>query len=155
MLTFEFEIASENNESVDALSLGHITVKGRSTNATSKGRTPDQSMMIFLALVELLDGVRRFSKDEKSDLYNFVGTDSSFQIFITRTKAGHLSITCDDQVVDEVAEIELVRAIWSGADAFVARYGHYLHSDDIVTEDLISSLDEFERIFNLTNETFR
>ena len=54
MIVFEFALDEDH-----ALGLGHITVQGAAAEVTTKGRTPDASMMLFLSIGELLTTVDR------------------------------------------------------------------------------------------------
>ncbi|MDQ3684470.1 MAG: hypothetical protein M3430_02550 [Acidobacteriota bacterium] len=152
MLTFEFEIApSIVNGQIDGLSRGHLTISGSHGFVTSKGKTPDQSMMIFLSIVELLNGVRRLLLNRNSITYNFVGADCSFQFSINKTNQNSLAITSDIEPIDEVTQSEIVLAVWNGVNNFISFYGHHIDADDLVSDDLDSSIDEFRKTFNLTN----
>uniref|UniRef100_UPI0030DCF6C2 hypothetical protein n=1 Tax=Cyanothece sp. BG0011 TaxID=2082950 RepID=UPI0030DCF6C2 len=72
MLKILIELESNAIEEIDSFSKGHITIEVNNKIITSKNKTPSQSMMIFISLVELLDGVRLFIVDKNKKQYNFV-----------------------------------------------------------------------------------
>jgi hypothetical protein len=147
MLNFKLELL--NDESVDSFSLGHITIAGRSGAITSKGKVPDQAMMIFISITELLCGIRQFICDEKLKEYNFVGADSSFQFYIKK-KEKTLIITnnCSNKI-DSVTYSELSLSVWEGVNDLLSKYGHYITPEELIYDDLCYSTEEFKRILDL------
>ncbi|EAZ92241.1 hypothetical protein [Crocosphaera chwakensis] len=61
MLKILIELESNVIEEIDSFSTGHITIEVNNKILSSKNQTPSQSMMIFISLVELLDGVYLFN----------------------------------------------------------------------------------------------
>lgn len=104
--------------------LGHMSFAGEEGICTSRGKGPDQAMMICLALVELLDGLRRFLVERQVE-YMFVGTDSSFSVQFRRGGKGRIAVRCGTTFLGE-AEIAI-----HGATRFGLRItphsGHYLN----------------------------
>jgi hypothetical protein len=153
MLRFELEISPHTTEDdIDGLARGHLTITGSQGTATSKGQQPDQSMMIFLSIVELLDGLRRFLLDRHASRYHFVGVDSSFQLVITRETDDAIRIMCDQDTLDVVRPEEMIAAVWAGIDRFMSRYGQHIAADDLVADDLHSSIESFTRSFNIRHQ---
>jgi hypothetical protein len=152
MLSLELEISSHTAEdNIDGLSRGHMTITGSQGFATSKARQPDQSMMIFLSVVELLDGVRRFILGNNASHYNFVGVDSSFQLFLTKELNDNIKLRCDQKPIDIVRTDEMIRAVWEGINRFLALYRQYIDSGDPVANDLQASIESFKTSFNIHN----
>ncbi|MGI8521632.1 MAG: hypothetical protein ACR2MC_13730 [Actinomycetota bacterium] len=116
---------------------------------TSKNRVPDQSMMLFSSIVELLDGLRRFFRNARVEGYTFVGTDCSFEFAVRRTRNGLFLLTSGSQEIDTASREEIVRAVWEGVRAFLDRYQDELDRTDIVADDLKCALAEFRVSFNL------
>jgi hypothetical protein len=153
MLHFELEISPHTTEDdIDGLARGHLTITGSQGTATSKGQQPDQSMMIFLSIVELLDGLRRFLLDRHASRYHFVGVDSSFQFLVTREADDAIRVMYDQNTLEVVRTEDMIAAVWAGIDRFMSRYGRYIVADDPVADDLHSSLESFARSFNIRHQ---
>lgn len=150
MLTFTLELTDRSSsQAVHGLSRGHISVQGSQGIVTSKGRTPDQSMFIFLSIVDLLDGLSGFFEGSRSRRYAFVGNDSSFQLSIEPVKGRLFRISSQAQTIDTITQDELIRAIWQGVTKFLERYQEDLSDGDMIYSDLISSIAEFRLSFDL------
>ena len=108
---------------------GHMTVAGDRATTTSADRTPDQSMMLVLSVTELLDGVRRFLSDTRSDRYEFIATDSSFGLVFERGGDG-ISVRSGPQVLAIVDADTLARALRTAASRFLAGPAAELAEDD-------------------------
>jgi hypothetical protein len=127
--------------------LGHMTFAGQQGICSSRGRTPDQAMMLGVAIVELLDGLNQFVSGGSSD-YTFIGTDSSFSVRFRKTKGGRIAVQCGATLVDEVEAVSLCRAILAGAETFFRHSGKQLPAGDPVLADLTSAIEEFARAFS-------
>ena len=113
--------------------LGQLTVTTPAATVTSKGRTPDQSMMIYLAFADLMNGVSSLFRGIRG--YELVGADSSFALQFVRTKSDvgiHQGMTD----LGSVALSELAACVCDEATRFWA--AHPLEASD-------SARDDFER----------
>ena len=150
MVSFKFDLSWLSlNQEISGLSRGHITIRGKQGIVTSEGKEPDQSMMIFISISELLDGLRRFIHDKNAATYRFVGVDSSFQFLITKVGTNRLKIEADHYVVDEVQIFSLIHAVWEGVCDFLAQYGQYRPLEDLASDDLHAAAKSFEKTFQL------
>lgn len=131
---------------VDGLSRGHITIRGSTGVCTSKNHQPDHSMMIFLSVPLLLDGIGEFITN-RQPVYNFVGVDSSFQFKLTKTKHEQISFVYDKREISTLATAELIQAVWEGVNSFMSTYGEQLDATDIALEDLVASMEKFSAHF--------
>ena len=125
--------------------LGHMSFAGEEGICTSRGKVPDQAMMIGLAIVELLDGLRRFLAERQVE-YTFVGTDSSFSVQFRRGGKGRIAVRCGTTFLGEVDGSHLCRAILSGVESFLGQPGNQLSGDAPVREDLLAAIEEFARL---------
>lgn len=145
MLRLELEIISySDKDKIDGFTLGHMTISGSQGLATSKGIQPNQSMMIFLSIIELLDGIRQFILAKNVSNYRFVGIDSSFQFSMTKQECGRIRLTGSQGIIDEVETIELSQSIWKGVSAFLYCYEPFIRPDDPVADDLHFAVDSFK-----------
>jgi hypothetical protein len=150
MVSFNFDLSPQSLEQdIGGLSRGHLTIRGDQGIATSEGKQPDQSMMLFISISELLDGLRRFLHDKNAAMYRFIGVDSSFQLLITRLGDDRLKIEVNGYVVDEVPTFNLIRAVWEGVRDFIAQYGQHLPHEDPASDDLRAATKDFEETFQL------
>ena len=146
MLQFQCEWADGRTASArSGYELGHMSFAGEEGICTSRGRVPDQAMMICLAIVELLDGLGRFLSEGQLE-YTFVGTDSSFSVQFRRGGKGRIAVRCGATFLGEVEGSHLCRAILSGVESFLGQPGNQLLGDAPVREDLLSAIEEFARL---------
>jgi hypothetical protein len=124
--------------------LGHMTFTGEKGTCTSRGKSPDQVMMLAIAIKELLYGLEMFLKGNQPG-YRFIGTDSSFSIRFQKVKKGCVAVRCGTTAIGEVEAVELCRAILSSVEAFIGQPENELPENDPVREDLFSSVQSFRR----------
>ncbi|MBD2451404.1 hypothetical protein H6G76_30635 [Nostoc sp. FACHB-152] len=151
MLNFKIELEkTELTKKLDSFSRGHITLQGKYGIISSKLSTKNYSMMIFISLCELLDGIRLFLINSIQNTYHFVGVGSSFQFFIVKTESNKLRLTgIENKIIDEITELELIENIWREVKLFISTYGHSLDKNEIVKTDLSISIEAFKKQFNL------
>lgn len=125
--------------------LGHMTFAGDEGICTSRGKVPDQAMMLCLSIVELLDGLRRFLTERQVE-YTFVGTDSSFSVQFRRNRSGRIAVRCGTTALGEVEDAPLCRAILSSVESFLGQPGNQLAVDAPVREDLVAAVEEFAHL---------
>lgn len=145
MLSLELEfISSKMEDEINSFTAGHMTISGLSRLVTSKGKQPDQAMMIFPSIVELLDGIRYWMLASRTPVYSFYAIDSSFQFTLRKEREESVKFIYEKEALGTVSKAELLQAVWSGVDSFVSRYGRYLTSADPVFEDLQDALKAFK-----------
>jgi len=71
---------------ISGFDLGHIKIISDNITISSCNRVPDQSIMIFPTIVDMLDGLRVFLNDQKIKQYKLVCADSSFTIFFLKKR---------------------------------------------------------------------
>ena len=136
---FYFDDPGERRSGFD---LGHMAVEGG--NASVSSQREGRSMMVFIAVVNLLDGVRRFLDDTQARRYRFVGADSSFQIEFTKLgERDELRVAVGSVEIGQLRRGELVRALLDGASQFTDQYLPHLPQSDSVRGDITSALSEF------------
>ncbi|MEU7021919.1 hypothetical protein ABZ990_14830 [Streptomyces sp. NPDC046203] len=119
--------------------LGDMTVTGDLGTVESAGRVPDQSMMIHLSAVLLLDGLAAFLRDG-TRAFRFAAADSSFGLTVRRSKGG-VSVAGEKGVVAWTTAGELASAVLDAAEALGRE--HPLPADDPVAGDLAAALAGF------------
>ncbi|MFF3879110.1 hypothetical protein [Streptomyces sp. NPDC001978] len=127
--------------------LGHVDVHGSAGEASSRGRTPDQAMMIYLSLTLLLDGLRRFVSGRER-VYSSSAVDSSFSLTFKQGKDGSIETVHDGALIDRSSAKDLATALHAGAERFATTHLYLLPADDAGREDLEKSLAEFGRFLS-------
>ena len=153
MESFHFEI-EDVPEHIHGLDLGHITVRAPGGEITSRGRVPDQAMMLFPSISNLLDGVAGVASGKKGATFRFSATDSSFSIVFAHEKGGNVSLTRDRKSFGTVPARELVEALWAGVTALLqadgARFDRQADAScKAAFGDLDAAIERFARSFNL------
>jgi hypothetical protein len=125
---------------VSGLSRGHVTITGPLGSVTSAGRQPDQSMLVYISIVDLLDGLRVLLRPGGGRHWEWVGNDSSFVVDFDRHD-NRVSIRAMDKGLGEVPEADLIASVWDATTSFLAsnRPGR----DDIAAVDLQDAVDDF------------
>ncbi|SDX73223.1 hypothetical protein SAMN05421504_103644 [Amycolatopsis xylanica] len=143
MVRFEFSRREDLDhiEPPSGFDLGDMEIVGNVGSVSSRGRAPDQGMMIFVALVELLDGLRR--KLKPGHPYEFVGADSSF-ILDFREENDSIVIESEGRRIDSSPKLESLRALSRATHAFVDKELSKLPPDDAAKEDLVPSVADFD-----------
>jgi hypothetical protein len=95
--------------------LGDMSVTGGLGTADSAGRTPDQGMMIYLSVTQLLDSLRAFLSGNGKTL-TFTGVDTSFSLVFRRSKDG-ISVAFKDGIIARTASDELASAVLGAAES--------------------------------------
>ncbi|WP_217545374.1 hypothetical protein [Streptomyces sp. GbtcB6] len=140
----EFEFSVDENEAPppSGFDLGHMDVRGDRGEATSRDRTPDQAMMVYLSLPLLMDGLRRFLPGRDRS-FTTSAVDSSFSLTFRRGKDGSIETLHDGTVIDRSSAEDLASAVLTGAERFAAPRLPLLPGNDAGREDLEKSLAEF------------
>ncbi|RKG90326.1 hypothetical protein D7W82_04440 [Corallococcus sp. CA049B] len=142
MFRLECEWSDARAPDRSGFDLGHMTLTSDAGTCTSKGRSPDQGMMLVIAFADLLGGLKALVAGGAKD-YLFVGADSSFTLRFKRAKKGRIAIQCGTASLGEVESNELCRAVLQGVESFMARPESALPPGDAAGGDLEMSLREF------------
>lgn len=147
MTTVRFELLTERLTSQDepsSYAMGHISIVGARGAINSKITEPPRSMMIFLSIVDLLDGLRRLMSNHECNEYLFVGTDTSFTILFEKVR-DEVRITAGGSVIDECPSVCLASAVIEGLDLFLASTRQ---PDEPALSDLKHSIADFRAMLN-------
>lgn len=141
-LSFAFDWPSPPPGRLTGFSLGHLTVTGDDGSVTSAGRTPDQSMMLPLAVTDLLDGLRALIAGPEDRRYEFVGADSSFRLAFIRS-GGHIRVVGDGGIVASVPVPTFAAVCARDIGGFARQLLDILPVEDPVFGDLIEARVDF------------
>ncbi|MCP2262648.1 hypothetical protein LX15_006390 [Streptoalloteichus tenebrarius] len=124
--------------------LGDIEVIGGLGRLSSKGHVPDQGMMVFVAVSDLLDGLRGLLR-RGGGSFAFVGADSSFSLSFALRK-NRVVTTAGRKKIDESETVEFIGAIRGAVENFMSRELSGLPADDPMRGDLVAAFEEFGRL---------
>ncbi|MFK0104705.1 hypothetical protein [Streptomyces sp. NPDC091217] len=142
MIRFEFSVDENEAPPPSGFDLGHMDVHGNREEASSRDRTPDQAMMIYLSLPLLMDGLRRFLPGRDRS-FTTSAVDSSFSLAFRRARDGSIETLHDGAVIDRSSAKDLASAVHRGAERFARPRLPLLPEDDAGRDDLEKSLAEF------------
>ncbi|MFF1358620.1 hypothetical protein [Streptomyces sp. NPDC058297] len=117
-----------------------MSATGDLGTADSAGHTPDQGMMIYLSVTQLLDSLGDFLRGDAGTLV-FTGVDTSFGLAFRRTRRG-LSVASKDGVIARTSAPELGEAVLRAADQLSLT----LPAEDSAAADLSAALESFPRL---------
>jgi hypothetical protein len=143
--------STEIEEELDVYSRGHITFQDGNTILSSQDLFPNQSMMIFIALVELLNGIRLFIVNSNKQEYNFVGTDCSFQFFMLKEGINQVAILDSKKkiIFERINTLNLIKIVWDSIASFWVKYSCYLDKEESIYKDITASIEKFKQQFDL------
>ncbi|MDK2127044.1 hypothetical protein [Parachitinimonas caeni] len=99
---------------------------------------PRLKAMIYLSIIELLDGLLRF---KGAGRYEFVAVDSSFRILFSRKRNKVLIVHGRDSIL--VSMEELWQAVRNGVISFSSTKDNRIPEQDSVYMDFKESFDKF------------
>ncbi len=136
---FEVDSGSELNE----FDLGHITIVTSRSEVTSKNKSPDQAMMIFIAVSDLLFAVMKLYDLKINESVEFVGADSSFSINFKKERE-KIEVFYKKQLIEKSTVEALAKDLWRCMLPFYNKYFNQLGNDCAAGEDWESSMKLFE-----------
>ena len=142
-LSFRFTVAPYPNEPLSGLDLGHLYIANNSLTWSSYGEMPDQSMMVFPSIANLLNGLIVFLKKRNQKQFEWIGIDSSFTLIFSKNLDNKILINLKDNVIACLGEKEFVQLIYQDVTRFLSQKITLLSQDDPVLEDLITAQEKF------------
>lgn len=145
MFKIKFEL---NNDLEDAheFDLGHLSISDSYTKICSKNKCPDQSMMIFIAISDLLFSIQKLS--ESKNKVKFVGADSSFILNFKKLKNNKIEITDSNDGVIHTSMGELIEVVWKEVNLLYKKHSNSLIGSGAALEDWEDSMSSFKLIMN-------
>ncbi|MEN7547399.1 hypothetical protein AAG747_05750 [Rapidithrix thailandica] len=141
-ITFELNLIDED---ISDFELGNISFNVNGDQISSKGNNPDQSFMIFISLVDLLDGIQDYMKNQKRQKkYVFKASDSSFDVLF-EIKKSDIYIKYQKQTLKEKLNIFLYE-LYNSSNAFYKEHLALITDKSGVFQDLEKSLSRFKKL---------
>jgi len=133
---------SQIDAELSEFELGNIDIQIDSNLITSKNKTPSQSTMIFIAISDMLDGVRTMVEQKRKE-YLFVGADSSFKILFKQNKTG-VSIVNEGNEY-KISLPEFAKELQRAGNNFFSEVASQLDTTKGAISDLSDSLNKFNK----------
>lgn len=142
MFKISFSLINESDQ-ISGFDLGNIELNIDNTKIiTSSGRKPDQSMMVFVTIIDLLDGLRKLISDKKLIDFKLIGADSSFTIHFMKSKK-KIKVIINEEELCTVEQNELIDQVYISCKDFVERNKINMMESDPVLDDINQSLGQF------------
>jgi hypothetical protein len=98
-------------------------------------------MMIYVAVTDLLDGLRRLLTTSRRE-FEFIGTDSSFRLVFRRMKGERLEVKYRGATIEQDTAPQLARAALAEARRFLSEAP--LPDSDPVAGDISAAIAELQ-----------
>lgn len=138
MIKFEFSLEQDN--------LGHINIL-QNDNLFTSSVSPPSSMMIFIAITDLLEGIIDLIKTNKKE-FVFVGADSSFIFTLKKNKDKSFNLINDDNGSISILDSEIINSIWEALLEFLPVI-NTLEYNDPEFKDLSYMMQKYKEEFDL------
>jgi hypothetical protein len=144
MVDFLFSL-NDNSNLVSGFDLGNIEIISDNMIVSSSGRKPDQSMMVFLTIVDLLDGLGKLLDEKKNMNFKLICADSSFTVLFNKIN-GKIKIIVEDQTICDVEPNELAKQVFNSCNSFFEKNKDKILSSDPVVGDIKAALSSFRKL---------
>ena len=124
-----FQFDDNDMDEVSGFELGDIIIIKEGVQCTSLNRKPDQSMMLFITIPNLLNQIKKMIKSRKKEIL-VVGADSSYFLKIT-SKKNHFFISDDKCMIEGIEQKELLVSVYQAAKYIWDKYGKQIISDSV------------------------
>lgn len=124
-----FQFDDNDMDEVSGFELGDIIIIKEGIQCTSLNRKPDQSMMLFITIPNLLNQIKKMIKSRKKEIL-VVGVDSSYFLKIT-SKKNHYFISDDKCMIEGIEQKELLVSVYQAAKYIWDKYGKQIISDSV------------------------
>jgi hypothetical protein len=151
-LEFKIELSVAHKEKVDYFSRGHFSIMCNQYIISSIEKSPDQSMLIFFFIVQLLDGTKKIISSKEENSHHFVGEDSSFQ-FIARRNGDMIFIEkVNGSRLCEIQKNIFVVLLWNEIQGFLEENRKFINDSDLIYKDLLDAINQFKEEFKMIIE---
>jgi hypothetical protein len=146
MSLVSFEFSRKEQGDLSGFDLGDMVLVIGPHRHSSAGRTPSQSMMIYLAIADLVTGLCKLVNGG-AKTFEFVGADSSYSLSFS-IKRNKVSVFFGRKPVGEVPVVDFLGALSVGVQKFLADPRNQLSANDPANEDLQAALVALKRTTN-------
>lgn len=122
MFSLWFSI-SVDSDVISGFDLGNIHLSYNDISVSSSGKVPDQSCMLFITIVDMLNVVSNLVSNEKLREFKLVCADSSFNVLFVKTKTLKYQIIVDQKVLCMLEKDVLVKETFNSCSNFTFSIG--------------------------------
>ncbi|MFE9116163.1 hypothetical protein [Streptomyces sp. NPDC007172] len=140
MIDFRFSVRPGQG-APSGFDLGDLVCKGDLGEASSIGHVPDQGMMIYLSVTQLLDDLAAFLVGAGKTL-TFTGVDTSFELVFQQGKK-EISVAWKNGAIARVSHSDLAESVAEAASKLAGWGLASLPSQDAVKVDYLAALNNF------------
>lgn len=116
-------------DEVSGFELGDIIITREGLQCTSLNRTPNQSMMLFITIPNLLKQIRKMVENRQKETV-IMGVDSSYSLKIKKEKGSYV-ISDDKCFISGIEQKELLDAVYLETKNIWDKYSEYIISDSV------------------------
>lgn len=145
MIQFAFKLYPYDDGVISPVEMGHIDVSDGDIVITSRNKKPDQSMMLFLTLSNLLDVVRNIILSKFSKKATFSSVDSSFELYF-KVNNQDVYVMGSSQMIKSTKH-DIADSLYMAAFEFYTKYSLSLENEHNFY-DIRDSLLEFKDLIN-------
>lgn len=147
MFVIDFVFHESASDDHLGFKLGDMRVIGDHGTAGTEGtRNPNQSMMLVLSIVHLLDGLGPFLQNRRRTAYQFDAIDSSFSISFRRERDRRITVRARGQLIHS-AEPQLIKSsIVSSVLRFVDTYDLPSMMNEAEAGDFQNAFSHFQTV---------
>jgi len=128
-------ILIDDQSDMSGFDVGHIEINLNKKHILSS-KDFEQNMMIYLSVVDLLDGFSKFFQDEKVRTYEFVGSGSSFTMQFIKKNNEMIEVSANNIFIGKFTSNELLYSLERDSNLFIQNSFEKLPDGDPVKEDL-------------------
>ena len=141
-MKFNF-VYDDRLQNIQPFELGDIDIEIDGEKYSTKDHTPNQSVMLLLAITDLLESISYLHKSTKSQ---FAGADSSYTInFFRRAGSNDVRITLFNSTRAHFTTVNnIMKALLSAVERFLLKYNEKLDKTGSDYKDLIDIIHEYE-----------
>lgn len=146
--------ADSDSDTISGFDLGNIHLSYNDISLSSSGKVPDQSCMLFITIVDMLNGIKNLVINEKSREFKLVCADSSFNVLFVKTKTSKYQIIVDQKVLCILERDELVKGIFNSCSKVYIQYRPRMLDNDPIIEDIELALARFKTTLDYSSKTY-
>ncbi len=133
----------DQDDEVSGFDMGYLELDGNAGRISNQ----EKRCMIFIALSDLLNGVRGLLKGQRPT-FNFIAADSSFRIdFVAIPSGGVRILSGNGAVLHSGSAAEVVRAVGQAAETFLGAWQHKAEAGRAAIDDLREALADWHAAF--------
>jgi hypothetical protein len=133
------------DDQLSGFELGDFSLSHNGVTITSAGRTPSQSMIIFIFMSDFLEMLGAVTKSESESAHKIIAADSSFSLTLTRS--GQNLVVEEKNATIVLPLQDFLKTIYLYIYEWLEPLKIRIDTNDPALADLISALNKLKEIF--------